>query len=360
MKSFKHFLNESIVDQFLAVKEQALKAKAVVDQHNAKPSIVSRFLTPVIRVGMPGQGLNADRKISNPSIKHTITRDKAFVGRYSPPRRTSSSYVRKADTNRTPMSDYGMKSTLGHELAHSYQHEAQLKNTKIKPRISWPGKIGLASLGAAAAAQFVPMHSTGMAIGKGIIMGGILGAGIIPPRTVDMKSSKPKYKKMSGSTKLSRSDKRKQKYNDRLTASKFRPDNATHGLNASGAEYYDEDIEANARVIGHAVANLHDYHHQMARHIALNWNHEPGKMISDFRNTHMKAFEDSEKDLPVSKSVRAHMKKQFGRILQYHEDQLPKDLHTDSVAVEYFNKHHGDVAAIGKGRQAHHDAIYKQ
>ena len=83
-------------------------------------------------------------------------------------------------------------------------------------------------------------------------------------------------------------------------------------------------------------------------------------MISDFRNMHMKAFEDSEKDLPVSKSVRAHMKKQFGRILQYHEDQLPKDLHTDSVAVEYFNKHHGDVAAIGKERQAHHDAIYKQ
>ena len=73
----------------------------------------------------------------------------------------------------------------------------------------------------------------------------------------------------------------------------------------------------------------------------------------------MKAFEDSEKDRPVSKSVRAHMKKQFGRILQHHENQLPKDLHTDSVAQEYFNTH-GDAAALAKEHEAHHDAIYKQ
>jgi hypothetical protein len=82
-------------------------------------------------------------------------------------------------------------------------------------------------------------------------------------------------------------------------------------------------------------------------------------MISEFRNKHMKAFEDSEKDRPVSKSVRAHMKKQFGRILQHHEDQLPKDLHTDSVAQEYFNTH-GDAAVLAKELEAHHNAIYKQ
>lgn len=357
MKSFKHFLNESIVDQFLAVKEQALKAKAVVDQHNAKPSIVSRLtnLKPSITVKMPGQGVNANMKSPNPRMSYVASAAMApipkIAGAYNEIFKMSSSKI-----NRSGPADNDTINTIAHELAHSYQHETQNKNTK--QRISNRAKKTIGTLAAAAvsAAHIGGIHThdiTSAAMSAATIGAwGLIGS-LAAPFTGLVKTSKPRSKKMSGNIvqrigkriglmKLNRRDRNKKKFNE------------------TRHPYWNSDVEANARVIGHAVEHLHDYHHQMARHLALDWNHEPGKMISDFRNKHMKAFEDSEKDRPVSKSVRAHMKKQFGRILQHHENQLPKDLHTDSVAVEYFNKHHGDFAAIGKERQARHDAIYKQ
>ena len=357
MKSFKHFLNESIVDQFLAVKEQALKAKAVVDQHNAKPSIVSRLtnLKPSVNAKMPGRGVNANIKSPNPKMSYVagalMSSIPKLQGYYNEIFKMSSSKINKSGT-----ADNNTTNTIAHELAHSYQHETQNKNTK--QIISNRAKKTIGALTGAAVSAAYLGHPIAHDIPSAAMSAAAIGAwGLVgsmaSPFSGTLKYSTPRSKKMSGNIvqrigkriglmKLNRRDRNKKKFNE------------------TRHPYWNSDLEANARVIGHAVEHLHDYHHQMARHLALNWNNEPGKMISDFRNKHMKAFEDSEKDRPVSKSVRAHMKKQFGRILQHHEDQLPKDLHRDSVAHDYFNKHHGDFAAIGKEHEARHDAIYKQ
>jgi len=319
--SFKQYINESVVDQYLAVRDQTDKAMKVVDDYQKTKKggilhkLLPRFFRPAVQSSMPGQGVNASREAKTPKIV-SFPRGE-FGGLYKHRSRSSQSTISK-----TP---YSTSSTIAHELAHSYQHEAQdtkgnipnppyavekqSKKQKLKQKLQTiknsiiRGTVGAVTAGGAQAAMGggFGYTATGAALGAGLGVAGSL---------VKDKSRKGELTKTS--------------------------------------EYWNDNKEVNSRLIGHAVEwlggrisndnsgrRIGGYNNHIANYLKTSPEISSTDIISNMRKHAVFRFryiESNEGAGEVNNIITPkNMKKGmhgFRRILQHHEEQLPADIHT--------------------------------
>jgi predicted SprT family Zn-dependent metalloprotease len=357
-------LDESIVDQYLTIRQKTLDAMPLVTEfQNKKRGVLSRvgslFTEPVIRASMPGQGVNANNKGISPKVINALkfTPHSKLGGVYYP---TSKYSDTKLSYRNDSLDHKEVMGVLAHELAHSYQHQARLKNrSPISAKIS---KILNPTTGAIAGAMStIPLSISDPFVQRHPIFGGVMAGvggalgfstGLLPSITDQFTSPKtrtPRPKKMSGNilqragkqlglVKLSRSDRKKKKYNAILAK--------PIELRQAKLNYWENADEINSRVIGHAVQHLHNYHYELARDMhdnmksnakTPNVQNPVSNVIEETRKRHIQNFQII--SAPLGKSEAKHATKQFERIIRHHESELPTDIHTPTGQRAYVEKH---------------------
>jgi len=327
MKSFiEHLLNESIVDQYKAVRAAARAGDELMRQTHGtagtEPSSLQSYLdgrqpptiSPENRDNMPGYYYSYDQ-----SANTKVNDIRNF------------SWERKVNTN-------------SHELAHAAQHAAQFRDNAI----SSPD--------------------------------------------ADMKRSQPKFwsDPTRGMKDWTRSDKRKFKRNVKMREtglSHLGPRGVPEGQN--NHQYMNTDIEVGARAIGHAAEHLDiradstrpdtsghmaALANELAKHHTNHFFTKDGsrnRASSDPRNTDIPSqrqavqsaieklretsladFRTSEEDWHATADMQSRSLekglKQYGRLIQYHEEQLPEDIHTPEGRDAFIRTHgaRGDIAMM--------------
>ena len=321
MKSFiEHLLNESIVDQYKRVRAAAIPGDELMRsvEGTAWPSRTSLFSKIDSEywknyINSNG-GLGMQRfpviwnhaKIGKP--ENPI--DSWAIGNYE-------SEPQRAITDISNGQYLGDKiQTNSHELAHAYQHERQMRK----------------------------IDANGNTTRSGFWANNML-------------ERMPRLANRGPTIKPTRSDRRKTKRNEKISVGGL-----MSGSNNTRAQYYNSDIEINARVIGHAAANLDrrldpdkpdttahmeelaDHLFRSQRSDIPNTRRHVQTAIENVRAENLARFKKQEEQWQgiEPKSVKKAMH-QYGRLIQYHEEQLPEDIYTPE-GRDSFIRTHGTTA----------------
>ena len=334
--SFKSYINESIVDQYKAVRDQTDKAMKVVDDYQKTKKggilhkLLPRFFRPAIKTSMPGQGVNASTEAKPPKIV-SFPSFLGMGGSHDPVTGSATSVIDSPPASAT-------HDAVAHELAHSYQTNAQLKNTKVN-RLSrvlrMTGKM-LTRRDPYAKSQTrkEKIKSIGDNVNKAVV-GGMIGGMSMIPHAGHMISGAA-----LGATSAVVLPKALSKLNVTKTP-----------------EYWNSNIEVNSRLIGQAVTQLGGrlsddnsgrriggYNNLLADHLRQHPETSSSDMISLNRRVNTRMFIYSDNDsfrvnrLATQKTLKKGMH-QFRRILQHHEEQLPADIHTPEGREAFIRTH---------------------
>ena len=324
-KSYINYITESIVDQYKAVRAAARPGDILMRQTHGTDWPQSMALHSYIDGRQP------------PTIT-SAPHDRNTLGVYQPGRQTAYTAVNPIIY---PPSWEQKVNTNSHELAHAFQHAAQFRDNAI------------------------------------------------PSPDAAMKSSEPQFHQVdqSARTGISRSDKRKAKRNAEMRAT-----GDSHSGPGSEAikymnkhQYMNSDIEVNARAIGHAAENLDirsdldkpdTSAHMRALAIELARHHtdhfytrdrpssDPRSTdksstrkavqsaIEKLRETSIARFRKNEESFHASaimqpRSLKKGLK-QYSRLIQHHEEELPADIHTPEGRDAFIRTHgaRGDIAMM--------------
>ena len=318
MKSFiEHLLNESIVDQYKAVRAAARPGDELMRQTHgtarAEPSSLQSYLD-----GRQPPTISAENRHNAPG--YYFSQDQSANTKVNDIR--NFSWERNVNTN-------------SHELAHAAQHAAQFRDNAI----SSPD--------------------------------------------ADMRRSQPSFwmDRTRDMKDWTRSDRRKFKRNEKMWKtglSHMGPKGVPEGQNTH--QYMNTDIEVGARVIGHAAEHLdirsdptrpdttahmaalanelakHHTNHFFTRGITDPRSRDiPSQRqavrsaIENLRRSSLADFRTSEEDWHAAADMQPRSLekglKQYGRLIQYHEEQLPTDIHTPEGRDAFIRTHgqRGDI-----------------
>jgi len=319
MKSFREYLlNESIVDQYKAVRAAARAGDELMRQTHGiagtEPSSLQSYID-----GRQPPTISAENRNNAPG--YYFSQDQSANTKVNDIR--NFSWERKVNTN-------------SHELAHAAQHAAQFRDNAI----SSPD--------------------------------------------ADMKRSQPSFwmDRTRDMKDWTRSDRRKFKRNEKMwdTGLSHRgPRGAPEGQNTH--QYMNTDIEVGARVIGHAAEYLDirsdptrpdtsAHMRELANHLVISRGNDNApyrkamrfdipttkklvqSAIENVRAASLARFKESEEAWHASANIQPRTLKkgmhQYGRLVQYHEEQLPTDIHTPEGRDAFIRTHgaRGDIAMM--------------
>ena len=357
MKSFKEYLrlNESVVDQYLAVRDETDKSMKVVDKyHKTKKggfldTVLPHFFKPVVKSSMPGQGVNSSQKATTPKIGSTLRFGSLDNnrGHYDPTTGIANTLL----TDRTQRD--AIHYLIAHELAHSYQHNAQYRNIKVNKlpsRMLGDRKTAVPPLiSEFGTKKAIIGGSIGATVGGtiGAVAGAIYAASAADAAGVEFDSG--------GANPIGR-----------IVGAGL---GAAHGAlgtiigariktpnYSSPSQYWNSDTEVNSRAIGNAVRLLgghapddsnfplrrrDSYNHQLANSLIEHPYDSSSDLISRERMIHLFRYSKMDWDgegLVTPENVEKG-KNIFGRILQHHEEQLPSDIHTPEGRQAFIRTH---------------------
>lgn len=381
MKSFKEYLklNESIVDQYKEVRKQARPGDQLLQQHNFDSGTDSPELSLFSHMGpLEGSVQKTPTETRPARIGNSTDIDVDTLGVVSSHVRAKDmtlgaegvSEKNPAETSLRTRKDFkdrsvgGYVNTNSHELAHTYQQQAQIRDNskKFGPITDSDKKILSLSIDDAGEGGLF-QHWRNMAAARERA-NRIFGSKSRQPRLnpsfrgeeavnyLNDRSSSPreqqqaKYKVGSSeggfgawSTKT-RSGKRKNKRDQKIINSGILGDGNSD--TPFRDQYINSDVEVNARIIGHAGEHL-DFrpnlsNQDITRHmmsVADELQRHPTtkegvrSAIETVRNQSLDAFENSELHRRSSKDSLKKSTRQYTRLIQHHESELPSDLHTE-------------------------------
>ena len=329
-KSYINYINESVVDQYLAVRDQTDNAMKVVDDYQKTKKggilhkLLPRFFSPAVKTSMPGQGVNASRE-AKPSKIVSFPSFLGMGGSHDPVTGSATSIIQPTNGD--------TQDTVGHELAHGYQTNAELKNTKVN-RLSrvlrMTGKM-LTRRDPYAKSQTrkEKIKSIGDNVNKAVV-GGMMGGIASMPHAHHMIAGAAVGSLAGVAVPMAMRAR-----NKTLTP-----------------EYWNSNIEVNSRLIGHAVRHLGGklsddnsgrriggYNNYLANDLRARPEISSSDMIPAHRGGHIRVFRlNAKNDRNTQKTLKKGMH-QFHRILQHHEEQLPADIHTPEGREAFIRTH---------------------
>lgn len=312
MKSFKEYLrlNESIVDQYKEVRKQAILGDQLVHTFNSTSNRVPSSLISYISPDRPPE-IIPNTRVSRGSLP-------AGVAHYEPKFRQAI----------TDLTDLDPITTNSHELTHAYQHQAQIRDNTRRFQLSPSEQI--------LSVDMSPFDHDNP-------------SWKLNQKIKQMKSREPRLTN-NNSTKT-RSDRRKNKRDQDL-----KQGGSDRGRDQYKIPYINSDIEVNARVIGHAAGNL-DFRWpdqpdttQHMREVAYSLRRAPmntagtKSAILDVRKKSHESFRLSElarSDMgyPVSLQSLKKGMRQYTRLIQHHESELPSDIDTPEGRQAFIRTH---------------------
>jgi hypothetical protein len=323
MKSFKEYLrlNESIVDEYKEVRKQAILGDQLVYKFksttNQVPSSLISYIPPV----------RPPEIIPNTRLSH----DGSLPTHYS-------SDYRQAITD---LKDANFVDNNSHELAHAYQHQAQITDNTRRFQLS-PSEL-IISAGMSPFDNDNPLWKLSQKIKQ--------MRSRQPRLTGKDRQDRPSWASFTRNSAETRSDRRKNKRDQDLKKGGF-----DRGRPQYKIPYINSDVEVNARIIGHAALNL-DFRRpdqpdttQHMREVAYALRRAPmntagtKSAILDVRKKSYESFKLSELDradvgYPVSVQSLKKGMRQYTRLIQHHESELPSDLHTPEGREAFIRTH---------------------
>ena len=345
MKSFREYLrlNESVVDQYLAVRDETDKSIKVVDEyHKTKKSgfldtVLPGFFKPALQSSMPGQGVNSSQKAITPKIASISNLRSGIGGEYNPVTGIANSIV--ADPTQRDDTQY----VIAHELAHSYQHNAQYRNRKVN-------KLPSRMLGDRKTPTPTPLQNLISEFGtkKSIIggsIGAVAGAAAAASGAFDVGGVTP----FGGIVGVGLGA----AYGALGTI--IGANIKTPPFDKNSSQYWNSDIEVNARAIGNSIKllgghapdnsnpwrRMGSYNNRLANSLRDHPDYSSSDLISGARRTHLFRYSITNmagEGLVTPENVKKGTNV-FGRILQHHEEQLPSDLHTPEGREAFIRAH---------------------
>ena len=383
MKSFKEYLrlNESIVDQYIEVRKQARPGDQLILQHNFDSGTDSPQLSLFSHMGPLEGSVQKTPTETRPARigNSTDIVDVDTLGAVSSHVRAKNmalgaegvSENNPAETSLRTRKDFkdrsvgGYVNTNSHELAHTYQQQAQIRDNskKFEPITDSDKKIlSLSIYDAPEGGLYQHLQQLNLARQRA---DRIFGSKSRQPRLspsfrgeeavnyLNDRSSSPREQEIakymvgrSGgrfgawSTKT-RSGKRKNERDQNIINSGILGDGNSD--TPFRDQYINSDVEVNSRIIGHAGEHL-DFrpnlsNQDITRHmmsVADELQHHPTtkegvrSAIETVRNQSLDAFKNSEElDKRSSKDSLKKSTRQYTRLIQHHESELPSDLHTE-------------------------------
>ena len=322
MKSFKEYLrlNESIVDQYIEVRKQAILGDQLVHKFkstsNQVPSSLISYIPPV----RPPEII--------PNTRTGISHDGEITTHYS------SDYRRAL----TDLRDVDFVDNNSHELAHAYQHQAQIRDNTRRFQLSPSEQI--LSVDMSPFDNNNPLWKLNQKIKQ--------MKSREPRLTGDDRPSWASFTRNSTET---RSDRRKNKRDQDL-----KQGGLDRGRHQYKIPYINSDTEVNARIIGHARKNL-DFRlpdqpdtTQHMREVAYSLRRAPmntagtKSAILDVRKKSYESFKLSELErsdvgYPVSVQSLKKGMRQYTRLIQHHESELPSDIDTPEGRQAFIRAH---------------------
>ena len=381
MKSFKEYLrlNESIVDQYIEVRKQARPGDQLLLQHNFDSGTDSPELSLFSHMGplegsvqktptetRPARiGNSTDIGVDTLGVVSTYVKSKDMaLGAEGVSEKNPAETSLRTRKDFKDRSVGGYVSTNSHELAHTYQQQAQIRDNskKFGPITDSDKKIlSLSIYDTPEGGLFQHLQQLNLVKKRAEriffkksriprLSPSFRGEKVV--NYLNNRSSSPteqqqaKYKVGSSeggfgawSTKT-RSGKRKNKRDQKIINSGILGDGNSD--TPFKDQYINKDGEVNSRIIGHAGEHL-DFrpnlsNQDITRHmmsVADELQRHPTtkegvrSAIETVRNQSLDAFKNSELDKRSSKDSLKKSTRQYTRLIQHHESELPSDLHTE-------------------------------
>ena len=382
MKSFKEYLrlNESIVDQYIEVRKQARPGDQLILQHNFDSGTDSSLFSHIgplegsvqktptetrpARIGNTSSYMGGDA--GSYRYPADLLKRMASLGVKGVSEKDSEIFKDTIETHlRRDLSVGNHINSNSHELAHAYQHQAEIRDNlkRVGPMTDSDKKILSLPLESVPRGDlFQHLQQLNLAKQRGER---IFGKKSRIPRLnpsfrakeaiefIDDRTYRRNNEELLGmigksegrfgawSTKT-RSGKRKNERDQKIIDSGIYGGGSTKAETPFNSQYINSDGEVNSRIIGHAGEHL-DFrpnlsNQDITRHmmsVADELQHHPTtkegvrSAIETVRNQSLDAFKNSEELDRSSKDSLKKSTRQYTRLIQHHESELPSDLHTE-------------------------------
>ena len=383
MKSFKEYLrlNESIVDQYIEVRKQARPGDQLILQHNFDSGTDSSLFSHIgplegsvqktptetrpARIGNTSSYMGGDA--GSYRYPADLLKRMASLGVKGVSEKDSEIFKDTIETHlRRDLSVGNHINSNSHELAHAYQHQAEIRDNlkRVGPMTDSDKKIlslPLKSVPRGDLFQHLQQLNLAKQRGERIFFKKSRIPRLNPSfrakeaiEFIDDRTYRRNNEELLGmvgksegrfgawSTKT-RSGKRKNERDQKIIDSGIYGYGPPKSETPFNSQYINSDGEVNSRIIGHAGEHL-DFrpnlsNQDITRHmmsVADELQHHPTtkegvrSAIETVRNQSLDAFKNSEElDKRSSKDSLKKSTRQYTRLIQHHESELPSDLHTE-------------------------------